>query len=108
MNETLMVAAAAHFDLGKLGRRATTQVFLTYLIHLFFPTPAPRHLPASGLINLPFAPARCAHPPTGPPPLSHLSADAGRRRDRRRALLAGAAKDPAAEDVHMLPTALRG
>ena len=57
MNETLMVAAAAHFDLGKLGRRATTQVFLTYLIHLFYLTPTPRHLPACGLISLPFAPA---------------------------------------------------
>ena len=60
------VAAGGPFIQETLGRRAAKLSSLTGLIYIFFSIGSMRLLPASGLRSPPFAPARHAHPPTGP------------------------------------------
>ena len=107
-NAFLHVGAAAIYGPPKLGRRAATQVCLTYLLYLLFTVRTPCQLPADGIISRPFAPARCTHPATGRPPLSPLSGAPPRGRGRRHAVEAGALGHLLAEGVHVLPAALRG
>ena len=59
------VAAAAPFNQETLGRRAAKLSSVTEPIYIFFAIGSMCFLPASGLLNPPFAPARRAHPATG-------------------------------------------
>jgi hypothetical protein len=107
-DDFFLVGAEAHPGHRKLGRRAATLSSSTKLTYIFFAVGSMRSLPASGLLSPPFASARRAHPATGRPPLSPLSAGAARRRGGRHALEAGALEHILAEGLRPLQAGLLG
>ena len=107
-DDSLLVGAGAPFIQESLGRRAATLSSSTELIYIFFAVGSMRLLPASGLLSLPFAPARVLTRPPVVALLSPLSPGAARRRGGRRVVEAGALEHVPAEGHRTVRAALPG